>query len=177
MVDGPRYFPVEIRGLALDADSKQPVLLLQDRGRRLLLPIWIGKVEAAAIAARIGGPRATRPLSHDLMAQLVERLGARVVRIDIRSIEANVFHGDLCVRDARGRLHRFDCRPSDGIALALRAGAQIRASRAVLESARLIDEDAPLPSLAVSADDAAGRRRLALALAELTPERLGRYAV
>lgn len=177
MGHGPRYVSIEVRGLAFDAESKQPVLLLQDRGRRLLLPILIGQVEAASIAARLGGPRAERPLSHDLMAQLIERLGAVVERIDIRSIEADVFHGDLCVRDARGRLHRFDCRPSDGIALALRAGARIRASAAVLESARLIEDDAPMPSLAVSADDAAGRRRLLEALAELDPERLGRYAI
>lgn len=177
MAKRARYVPVEIRGLAYDADSKQPVLLLQDRGRRLLLPIWIGKVEAASIAARLGATRKARPFSHDLLAQIIERLGAQVVRVDIRSIEAKVFHGDLCVRDGSGRMHRLDCRPSDGIALALRADAPIRAAATVLEAARLIDEDAPLPSLAVSVDDTDGRRRLVDALAEMAPETMGRYAV
>lgn len=176
MSDTPHYLPITVKGLALDPRSKQPVLLLQSQAGRLILPIWIGKTEAAAIASRIGGTRPSRPLCHDLLSSLLERLGARVVRLDVRAIEAKAFHGDLCVRDAEGRLHRLDCRPSDGIALALRAGAPLRASTKVLEVARLNQDEAP-PSLAIPADDTEGRARLVAALAELDPELMGRFAV
>lgn len=177
MSDTPRYVPITVKGLAFDPKSKQPVLLLQAQAGRLVLPIWIGKTEAAAIAARIGGARPARPLCHDLLGTLLDRLGAEVVRLDVRSIEEKTFHGDLCVRDAQGRLHRLDCRPSDGIALALRAGAPMRASTDVLAVARVVDDEPQAVSLAISADDAAGRERLIAALAELDPAALGRYAV
>lgn len=163
--------PISVRGLALDPESERPVLLLQNATGRLILPLWIGNAEAVAINARLGGRRPARPLTHDLLHGLLDRLGARVTRFDLRRVEEGVFYGDLCVHDAQGRAHRFDCRPSDGVALALRADAPIRASVAVMHSARL-NETAPRVSLAIQADDDAGRQRLLDALAELDPKSL-----
>ena len=168
----PRYVTIEVRGLALDGESERPVLLLQHPAGRLILPLWIGDAEAVAINARLGGQAPPRPLTHDLLHRILDRLGARVTRFDLRRVEDGVFYGDLCVHDASGRAHRFDCRPSDGVALALRAGAPIRASLAVMQAARVHDGEPPRVSLAVRSDDAAGRRRLLAALAELDPESL-----
>jgi len=170
------YITVVIRGLALDPESRQPVLLLQDLTERLVLPIWIGQAEAAAIAARLGEQRPPRPLTTDLAFALVDRLGATVERLDIRGVEDGVFFGDLLLRDREGRVHRFDCRPSDGVALVLRSGGVIRVERTVMESARPLVEDEPTVDpapLTVSADDAAGRQRLLDALADLDIATLG----
>lgn len=170
------YIPVVIRGLALDPESRQPVLMLQDLSERLVLPIWIGPAEAAAIAARITDQRPSRPLTPDLAHSMLERLGASVERLDIRGVEEGVFFGDLLVRDREGRVHRFDCRPSDGVAMVLRSGGLIRVERAVMETARPLVEEEPTADpapLTVSADDASGRQRLLEALADLDPEDLG----
>ena len=168
----PRYVTIEVRGLALDGETERPVLLLQHPTGRLILPLWIGAAEAAAIDVRLGGERPPRPLTHDLLHDVLDRLGARVTRFDLRRVEDGVFYGDLCVHDAQGRAHRFDCRPSDGVALALRADAPIRASIAVMQTARVHEGVEPRISLAIRADDADGRRRLLAALAELDPESL-----
>lgn len=168
----PRYVTIEVRGLALEPKSDRPVLLLQHPTGRLILPLWIGNAEAVAINARLGGKPPARPLTHDLLHVLLDRLGARVTRFDLRRVEDGIFYGDLCVRDAQGRAHRFDCRPSDGVALALRADAPIRASIAVMHEARVHEGALPRTSLAIQSDDAAGRRRLLAALADLDPESL-----
>ncbi|MCB9544668.1 MAG: bifunctional nuclease family protein [Myxococcales bacterium] len=169
-----RFIPVVVRGLALDPESNQPVLLLQDATARLLLPIWIGAAEAAGIAARLSNERPARPLTADLVHSVLGRLGARVERLDVRAVEDGVFLGDLLVRDASGRVHRIDCRPSDGVALVLRDAGVIRVERAVMEEARPMDlAELDPPRHAISADDEAGRARLLATLGDLDPAELG----
>ncbi len=126
---------MEVKGFALDEDSKIPILLLQPAGREEVLPIWIGPGEASAIALTLSGAESARPLTHDLMQRLLQGLEARLLRTEVTGIEGNVFLGRLLVAQSqRDEYLAIDCRPSDGIALALRCGAEIHVDRALFEA-------------------------------------------
>lgn len=115
------------------------VLLLKEVGLGRVLPIWIGPWEASAIAMRLQGMTPERPLTHDLLGTVIERLGARVDRVVIGSLAEETFHARLILvtQDAR---HEVDARPSDAIALAVRLDIPIYASAAVLDKAAALPE-------------------------------------
>lgn len=128
------WVELRLRGLILDPTSEVPVLVLREVDGTLYLPIWIGAFEANAIALAVEGVRTPRPLTHDLLRATVEALGARLERIEIHTLSEGVFYARLLV-DTRGGLVEVDSRPSDAIALALRAEAPIWVARAVLDAA------------------------------------------
>src|SRR5207248_4368484 len=115
--------PVEVKvdGVMLDPDSGSPVVRLVEKAKaHRELPIWIGPFEAQAIALEMQGVPAPRPLAHDLMKQLVERLGAKLDRVEIVDLHDNTYFARLHLQGADGRELAVDSRPSDAIALALR---------------------------------------------------------
>jgi uncharacterized protein len=114
--------------------SSQHVVILKELGRDRYLPIWIGPWEANAIAMRLQGVEPERPLTHDLMASLMQDLGARVREVDIVGLEAETFFARI-VLEAGGRVHEVDARPSDALALAVRTGAPVYAAEDVLDRA------------------------------------------
>jgi len=132
------YVEMKVAGVALDPQSKSPVVLLKDPEQHYTLPIWIGLLEAAAIAYALEGAEPPRPMTHDLMKMLLEELGARVARIDIDSLEDNVFHAKLHLEVPGGGKRLVDSRPSDALALALRVGAAIYAEEKVLRRASTV---------------------------------------
>ena len=101
-----------------------------------LLPIAVGEFEAAAIQMQLGGERPLRPISHDLLASLFGELTIPVRRVVIHSVEGQVFRASAVI-ERQGRLRELDCRPSDGVALALRADAPVYITRELLELASL----------------------------------------
>ncbi len=174
--DDGRYLPFVVRGIGLDPQSKNPVLLLQDPSERLLLPIWIGVFEAGAIAAALEGHEMPRPMTHDLLARLVEALGAKVLGVDVRALDGGTYLGNLRLEEAGGRSLVVDCRPSDAVALAVRVGAPIRVEAAVLRAAHTLEGDAEGDGpIAVAADDQEALDKLADQLAEMDPEDFGKY--
>ena len=112
------------------------VLLLKEVGAGRILPVWIGPWEAQAIAMRLQGISAERPLTHDLFAAALEGLGARVDRVIISALAEETFHARLLL-EHDGQTVEVDSRPSDALALAVRTGGRIFASEAVLEQAAL----------------------------------------
>jgi len=115
--------PVEVQvdGVALDPDSGTPIVRLVEKGKaHRELPIWIGPFEAQAIALEMQGVPAPRPLTHDLMKQLVERLGGKLVRVEIGELRDNTYFATLHLQSPGGQELTVDARPSDAIALALR---------------------------------------------------------
>ena len=126
---------VEIAGLQVEATTGAPVVLLreQDSPHRLL-PIFIGGPEAAAIALALNAQTPPRPMTHDLMASLVERLDARVDRVEVTGLREGVFFAELAVTGPDGA-RRLDSRPSDAIALAVRVHAPLFVDDAVLDEA------------------------------------------
>lgn len=173
-----RYVDFTVRGLTLDPGTNMPVLLLQDHGGRVVLPIWIGNYEAGAIASELEGHRWPRPMTHDLLRATIEALGARVDRIEVCGLRDGTFYARLVLQRGDGEVVDLDCRPSDAVALAVRTDAPIRVAGPVLEAAHPVpteERDQADGAPVVSADDDEARRRLIEALARMNPEDFGKY--
>jgi hypothetical protein len=126
---------VELVALTLEAKSHAPLVLLreQDAPRRVL-PIFVGPVEATAIALALGDESPPRPLTHDLMVMLVETAQARIERVAVTELRDGTFFAELAVSGPAGE-RRIDSRPSDAIALAVRVDAPLYVAGAVLDEA------------------------------------------
>ena len=116
---------MSVAGIALDAASRSPIVLLRDPSGRRQVPIWIDQAQAQNILAGINRERSPRPLSHDLMAQLMAAGGLALDRVIIHAIEDNTFRAVLKLTNATEEALELDARPSDAIALALRTGSSI----------------------------------------------------
>jgi bifunctional DNase/RNase len=119
--------------------NSQHVVILKEVGRERYLPIWIGPWEADAIARRLQDLAPERPLTHDLFAATLQQIGATLRRVVVSEIVDETFKANLEV-EIGGRCHEVDARPSDAIALAVRVGATIYASEAVLDRAAVVPE-------------------------------------
>jgi hypothetical protein len=116
--------------------SNRHVVILKDAARERYLPIWIGPWEASAIAMKLQGLSAERPLTHDLFAEALERLGVRIDRIVISELADETYHARLYL-ERDGQIVELDARPSDCVALAVRADVRILVADEVLEQAAL----------------------------------------
>src|SRR5687767_1341686 len=114
--------------------SSRHVVILKETERDRYLPIWIGPWEASAIAMKLQGLTAERPLTHDLFASTLEELGARIDRVVISTLAEETYHARLYL-ELDGRSLEIDSRPSDALALAVRSGVRIFAAEAVLDQA------------------------------------------
>lgn len=134
---------VRIASLAIDPRSEQPVIILkpldQEPGEGVLLPIWIGQNEATAILLAVEGVPLKRPMTHDLLRDVIDTLDSYVERVEITRVEAGTFYAAIVLRSEE-RTRVVDARPSDSIALAVRAGAPIFVAEAVLADAAVVDE-------------------------------------
>lgn len=115
---------VKLDGLALDMTTNTPVVMLSPEGLDKVLPIWIGHAEAWAIAMELSGVDAKRPLTHDLLKQVIELFSGRVERIEITDLKDQTFFAVIHI-SVNGESRQIDARPSDSIALALKTGATI----------------------------------------------------
>jgi len=163
-----------IRGLALD-QKKRAILLLQDEGGRLLLPIWIGAPEANAIALALERKRSPRPLTHDLLKMIINALKAQVLKVELRGLKGGTYFADLYLQAQDETISRIDCRPSDAVALALRTGAPLWVASELLAVAQPLPERAQKQPPIFSADDEEGRQRMAKMLEEMDPKDFGEY--
>lgn len=120
-------------GLALDEDTQAPVLILKDREDKHTLPIWIGAMEAMAISLTLNDVKLPRPMTHDLLLSSLAALGGTVRHVTVTELKEGTYYARITV-DQGGRTVEIDSRPSDAVALALRARASILVSPAVLES-------------------------------------------
>jgi bifunctional DNase/RNase len=116
---------MQVAGIALDAASRSPIVLLRDPSGRRQVPIWIDQAQAQNILAGMNRERPPRPLTHDLMAQLLTLAGLRLERVVVHAIEDNTFRAVLKLSNDAGESNEVDARPSDAIALALRTGSSI----------------------------------------------------
>ena len=116
---------VVIKALLVDPSNNSPVILLKDRASRKALPIWIGEPEAISIAFGLQNEEFPRPLTHVLMKKMIENLDAKIEKVVIKSVQDGIFSASIYIRDAQGDVMEFDARPSDSLALSLRAGCQV----------------------------------------------------
>lgn len=137
---------MELVGVRVELPSNTPIVLLREtEGQRRVLPIFIGGPEATAIAFALDGVVTPRPMTHDLMKDVIDGLGSKLERIVVTSLSAGTFYAELHLA-AAGGVRQVSARPSDAIALAVRVGAPIFAEEAVVdEAATAVEGDTPVP--------------------------------
>ncbi len=127
---------MQIYGVSFDLVGKQPIVLLKTAEGNKFLPIWIGHPEAAAILMKLQSASTPRPMTHDLVTDMLEQLGAQVVRITVTELRENTFFSQINVQQDGSEVD-IDSRPSDAIALAIRADAPIFAADEVIEESAI----------------------------------------
>ena len=129
---------VEVRSVGLDHTSRSPVVVLQDKAKRVALPIWIGPTEAQSIAMQMEGLNPPRPLTHDLMKLALEQAGVEFEKVVIQDLKESTYYARIFLRSGRKDLE-LDSRPSDAIALAVRFHKPIFVATALLKQDVAID--------------------------------------
>ena len=129
-------YEMVIYGVSFDLVGKQPIVLLKTADGNKFLPIWIGHPEAAAILMKLQGASTPRPMTHDLVTSMLGELDAQVVRITVTELKENTFYASITVQQ-NGSEIEIDSRPSDAIALAVRADAPIFAAEEVIEESAI----------------------------------------
>ncbi len=131
---------MQLGGLGFDPKNMSPIVLLRDTEERNFLPIWIGMFEAAAIAMELQGFKPPRPMTHDLLAQVILDLGGKITKVLISEVSENTFFSVIDVNHQNKTIH-MDARPSDAIALAVRTQAPIFVSESVMQKARMVNSE------------------------------------
>lgn len=144
---------MQVVGVRIEMPSNQPIVLLKEIDGVRFLPIWVGAVEATAIAFAQQGVIPPRPLTHDLMQDIVESLDATLTAVQVTAIEEGVFMASLLIRNPAGNTVSISARPSDAIALALRTHSNILADSDLLDNVGIeIPEDVAQDALNASGE-------------------------
>ena len=130
---------MSVGGLTLDPVTKTPIVMLKDTENKLNLPIWIGLLEATAMATEIEGIKMARPMTHDLLKTILGEVGGSVESVEITELKENTYYASVNISLA-GRQVIIDSRPSDAIALALRTKSPIYVAKAVLEASSVLQQ-------------------------------------
>lgn len=161
---------MQIERIALDPLTHMPIVMLKESAGSRSLPIWIGLLEASAIATRLEKVEVARPLTHDLLRTVIETLGASVERVTVVDLRESTFFATIAIRLGE-HVDHVDSRPSDALALAIRTGSPIYVSERVFEKSRQIDASAS----AESTLDVSDQTKVAEFLENLPPDQFGKY--
>jgi hypothetical protein len=153
-----------IKGLMIDPLTNMPIIVLRDQEGQRILPIWVGVFEANAIALQIENVQTPRPMTHDLLKNILDDLEAQVERIVVCELRENTFYAMIHLRSSGGT-RTIDARPSDAIALALRTRSPIFVEETVIQSAKSVE----------MSKDSMDVGRLRKWLEGLSDEELGKY--
>jgi uncharacterized protein len=153
-----------IKGLMVDPITNMPIIILRDKDGQRVLPIWVGVFEANAIALQLENVTTPRPMTHDLLRNVIQDLRAKIEKIVVSDLKKNTFYALIYLR-VSDDVVAVDARPSDAIALALRACAPIFVEETVIDHAKTVD-------LVPEAGDA---ERLQKWLESLDPDDMGKY--
>lgn len=154
------YQKVRIQGLLLDPITERPILVLKVIEDSRILPIWIGSSEANAIALQLENIKVPRPMTHDLVCGILDKVASPLKEVRITDLKDNTYFADLVLNHQGTDLH-VDARPSDAIALAVRTGAPIYVDEVIFDKTGELEEDT-----------ASNLRKW---LEDLSPEEMGRY--
>ncbi len=153
---------MKVAGIVLNAASRSPMILLKDSSERRALPIFIGQDQADSIIKALEGHRPSRPLTHDLIANIFDDCDIELEKIIIHSLTDDIFYAVLCI-ELNGVKKEIDCRPSDAVAVAIRTGSPIWVLEEVIADASIpVDRDA----------DNAEREAFREFISSLSPDRL-----
>jgi len=153
------FVKMSVGGLTLDPVTKTPIVVLKDEADNLNLPIWIGLLEATSMATELEGVKMARPMTHDLLRNLLESFGAEVKSIEVTDLKENTFYAviHICIG---GQELAVDSRPSDAISLALRTDSPIYVARTVLEASSVLSGAADTDEEGEEEGEAAAQRDL-----------------
>jgi bifunctional DNase/RNase len=163
----PTYIEMKVTGLTIDPFTSMPIIVLKDMQDKAVLPIWIGLIEASAIATELEKIQLSRPMTHDLIKNILGELDAKVTKVMITDLSDNTFFASV-VLDQKGKEIVMDARPSDALAIALRTKSPIFVAKQVIEKSRKIDVKA-----AEEASDP--QQKWTEILERLSPEDFGKY--
>jgi len=133
------FIQMSVGGLTLDPITKTPIVILKDADNKLNLPIWIGLLEATAMATELEGIQMARPMTHDLLKNTLIQVGGSVDYVEITELKDNTYYAMIYLKIADKQL-TLDSRPSDAIALALRTKSPIYVAKAVLEASSILQQ-------------------------------------
>ncbi|MBN1472805.1 MAG: bifunctional nuclease family protein [Syntrophaceae bacterium] len=160
---------MRVSGLTIDPITNTPIVILKDVEEKKAIPIWIGLFEASAIATELEKISFSRPMTHDLLNELLKILEAQVLKIEINDLRNNTFFAVIHL-SMNGKNFSIDSRPSDAIALALRAKSPIFVDEKVIEKSRSIDFDK-----STSGVDKLNEEKIKEFLENLSPDDFGKY--
>jgi bifunctional DNase/RNase len=160
---------MKVAGLTIDPVTNTPIVILKDREEKRVLPIWIGLFEASAIATELEGINFSRPMTHDLIRDILATLGIEVLKVEVHDLRNNTFFANIHLL-REGKTQVIDSLPSDALALALRAGAPIYVEERVIEKSRNIDVGTKISDLEKEKED-----KLKDFLENLDPDDFGKY--
>ena len=123
-----------VGGITLDPSTKMPIVVLKDPDNKLNLPIWVGPLEATSMATELEGVKPQRPMTHDLLRNLLSEFGATVECIEVTDLRENTYFAQIQLKTRDGKGVTIDSRPSDALALALRTKSPIYVAKKVLEA-------------------------------------------
>lgn len=132
---------MQIMGIAIDTRSGSPIVILNDQDNRKALPIWIGQAEASAIIRILENIETPRPMTHDLLHNVLETTGNFIEKIEINDIEENTYYATLFVSGKDGKKYQIDSRPSDALALALKCKAPVFVAPKVIMSGTISTDE------------------------------------
>ena len=133
---------MRVMGIALDTRTGSPIVVLHDKENRKALPIWIGSAEASAIIRKIENLNVARPMTHDLIINIIEKTGYELDRVEIADVEKETYFASLILKNKEDEEIAIDSRPSDAIAVAIRIDAPIFVSSVVLASGSVSTDSA-----------------------------------
>ncbi len=160
---------MSVGGLTLDPVTKTPIVILKDTDNKLNLPIWIGLLEATAMATEIEGIKMARPMTHDLLKNILSEVGCSVESVEITELKENTYYALVNLKVADRQLV-IDSRPSDAIALALRTKSPIFVAKAVLEVSSVLQQNEEGKEAAVENVSNVSKEKWAEILEKMTPD-------
>ena len=161
------HIPMNISTVTVDPLSNSPIVILKEIDGDKILPIWIGIMEATAIASELENIKFSRPMTHDLLKNIMDTLDVKVTKVEVCDLRDNTYYALIHLLTSDGKEYAIDARPSDALALSLRVNAPIFVRDEVLKkSARLAEE---------SASDSERGKRWKDILEALKPEDFGKY--
>ena len=129
---------MKISGITVDPFTNTPIVILKDVDGKDVLPIWIGLLEASSIATALENIQTPRPMTHDLIKNIIEQLGVKVIKIEVNDLKDNTYYALLHL-EVKGKRLVIDSRPSDALAIALRTGAPIFVEESVIKRSAKVD--------------------------------------
>jgi bifunctional DNase/RNase len=158
-----------VSGLTIDPFTNSPIMILKDVESEKAVPIWIGLLEATAIASELENIKFSRPMTHDLLKNVMDLMGIQVTRVEVCDLRDNTYFALIYFKREGEEVVSIDARPSDAIALALRTKAPIYVAEVVIQKARRVDLTA---KEAITTEDA---KKWTEILENLDPEDFGKY--